>query len=390
MHTDNREGGPAWRVPRTHASRINQHLRQEILAAIEPALFGDPWAAHGIVARFEERFAAQMGYRHVSGVQSGSAGLRLALLACGLRPGDEVITVANSDIATTAAISQCGGRPVLCDIQPSDYNMDPAAVESLIGPRTAGLLPVDMYGHPADVRTLRQIADRHGLFIVEDAAIAAGARDHGQPVGAFADMVVFSCAPFKLLEGLSYGGLVATARAELHRQVELLKGFGLQPGIPKALPSTYAHIAEGYNLALPPVEAAVLEVKLPHLPRWVAQRRQVAHWYAQGLANAPGITLPQPRPTTEPAFREYTIQVAYGRDRAYRRLQVQGVQAALHYVPPVHQQPLYRDQPLRGADRLPVTETLSPTTLCLPVDPEITEADAEFVVATLLAALAEG
>ncbi len=367
--------GETWRVPRSHAPRVNLRLKDEILQAIAPVLFGEPWAAWQAVRLLEQRFAEEMGYAYAVGVQSGSAGLRLSLLACGVRPGDEIITVANSDIATTAAISHCGAIPVLCDVRPSDYTMDPDLVESLITERTVGLLPVDLYGHPADVRRLREIADRHGLFIVEDAALAVGAQDYGKPVGAFADLTVFSFAPYKPFEALGPCGMVVTPHRHLWERVALLSGYGLEPGIPKAPPVRYHHVAEGYNLRMAPVDAAVLLVKLPYLQGWSEKRRRIGQWYAEGLASLEDVVSPAFRPESEPIFRTYTVRVLGGkRDQVYHRLREQGIQAALHYVPPVHMQPVYQERRLPGADRLPVTEMLAEEVLCLPVDPEF-EAD---------------
>lgn len=361
-----------WRVPRSHAPRVNRRLRDQILQALDPVLFGDPWAAWQIVRTFEQRFAQAMGYPYAVAVQSGSAGLRLGLLACGVQSGDEVVTVGNSDIATTAAISHCGAVPVLCDVQPSDYTIDPDLVEPLITEHTKALLPVDLYGHPANVRRLREIADRYGLFLVEDAALAVGARDHGKPVGAFADVTVFSFAPYKPFEALGPCGMVVTPHPHLWERVALLSGYGLEPGIAKEPPVKYHHVAEGYNLRMAPVDAAVLLVKLPYLQEWSEKRRRIGQWYAEGLASVEGIALPTFRPESEPTFRTYTVRVhREDRDRAYHQLRERGIQAALHYVPPVHQQPVYQGRNLPGADRLPVTEMLGEELLCLPVDPEL-------------------
>lgn len=376
--TEDNQVKRGWQVPRTKAPIIHRRLGKELLEAISPVLFGDPWEARQIVAEFERQFGTEMGYRYVSAVQSGSAGLRLSLLACGIKPGDEVITVANSDIATTAAISHCGATPVLCDVLASDYTMNPELVEPLITERTVGLLPVDLYGHPADVRCLREIADRHNLFIVEDAAIATGARDYGQALGAFADMIVFSCSTHKPFEGIGNGGLVVTDREALWEQVELLKGFGLQAGTPASMPVDYNHVAEGYNLKMAPVDAAVLSVKLPYLKSWSEKRRLVGSWYEERLTGIEGVVLPIFRSESEPIFRTYTVRIR-NRDRAYQILQREGVQAALHYTPPIHLQPVYRDRKLPGSDRLPVTEQLGQETLCLPVDPEFGLEEVDYV-----------
>jgi dTDP-4-amino-4,6-dideoxygalactose transaminase len=388
-HRDRLDNGSTpseWQVPRTNAPKIHRRMQGQLLEAISPVLFGDAWEAQQIVVEFERKFALEMGYRFVSAVQSGSAGLRLSLLACGVEPGDEVITVANSDIATTAAISHCGATPVLCDVSASDYTIDAQLVEALISERTVGLLPVDLYGHPADVYRLREIADRHDLFIIEDAAIATGARDRELPLGAFADMTVFSCSPYKPFDGIGNGGLVVTENQTLWERVELLKGFGLQPGEPKSLPVKYDHLAEGYNLKMTPVDAAVLSVKLPYLRGWSEERRRIGSWYRERLTGIEDVKLPSFRPESEPIFRTYTIRVR-ARDLVYRRLQEGGVQAALHYVPPVHLQPIYRDRDLPGSDRLRVTERLGEDILCLPVAPEMSREDVHYACELLLSVL---
>ena len=381
--SENSHTPSGWRVPRTNAPKIHRRMERELLEAVSPALFGDAWEAQQIVAKFEREFAVEMGYEFVSAVQSGSAGLRLSLLACGVKPDDEVITVANSDIATTAAISHCGATPVLCDVTASDYTMDVELVESLITERTVGLLPVDLYGHPADVYRLREIADRHELFIIQDAAIATGARDRELPLGAFADMTVFSCSPYKPFDGIGNGGLVVTADESLWERVEILKGFGLRAGVPKTLPVKYDHVAEGYNLKMTPIDAAVLSVKLPYLKSWSTERRRIGSWYRERLIGVQGIKLPSFRPEAEPIFRTFTIRVR-ARDSVYRRLQEGGVQAALHYVPPVHLQPIYRDRNLPGSERLPVTEQLGNDILCLPVALEMRREDVQVACELLL------
>jgi dTDP-4-amino-4,6-dideoxygalactose transaminase len=364
------QSGQQWDVPRSNAHLIRRGLRQELLAAIEPVLFGDPWEAKRIVRQFEQDFAAEMGYKYVSAVQSGSAGLRLSLLACGVVAGDEVITVANSDIATTAAISQCGGTPVLCDVLDSDFTMDPDGVESLVTERTVGILPVDLHGHPSDVRRLRQIADRHDLFIVEDAALATGARDYGEQVGSFADLAVFSCAPYKPFEGIGNGGLVVTDLENAWDRVELLKGYGMQPGVSQSLPERFDSVAEGCNLPMSPIDAAVMSTELPYLKSWTEKRRSIGARYEEQLTQAERIKVPWFRPESEPIFRTYAVRVPE-RDFVYRRLRDEGIQASLHYVPPVHMQPVYQGRILPGSGRLPRTEALVRETIDLPVDPEM-------------------
>jgi dTDP-4-amino-4,6-dideoxygalactose transaminase len=366
------------RVPRARISEAHGRLRDALMAAVEPVLFGDITAATDALEAFERVFASVCRRRHVYGVQSGTAGLFLALRACGIGPGDEVITVGNSDISTTAAISHCGATPVLCDILARDYTVDPDKVTDLITPRTRAILPVDLYGHPADVRVLREIADRAGLRVVEDAALAAGARDYGQPVGAFADVTVYSFAPYKPLGAVGSGGAVAVDDPDLASRLRVLRGYGAMPGAPAPVPGHQAHVAEGYHLPLDGVQAAVLSVKLPYLGEWTRRRRAIAQVYATGLQRLP-VRLPLFRPTSEPTFRQYTVCVPQ-RDVVYSRLKEAGIEVVLHYVPPVHRQPVYRDRTLPGAGRLPVTEQVGASLVCLPVFPEACEADLACVI----------
>jgi dTDP-4-amino-4,6-dideoxygalactose transaminase len=373
------------RVPRASPEREHTALRDELLAAVQPILLGD--AAEGDLARaaFEEALAAATDQRVALGVQSATAGLLLALRACDIGPGDEVITVANSDISTTAAITHSGATPVLCDVRAADATIDPELVEAMVTPRTRAIVPVDLYGHPADVRALRAIADRRGLRIVEDAALAIGACDHGRPVGAFADAVVFSFSAYKPLGTIGSGGAVATSDLALARRLRILRGYGAASDLPAAAPGHQTYVDEGYHLPLDGLQAAVLSVKLPHLPTWTRRRRDIAAAYANGLQTLP-VDLPSFRAESEPTFRQYTVGVPQ-RDVVYRRLREAGVDAVLHYVPPVHWQPVYRGRGLPGSERLPVTEQLATRLLCLPVSPALEAEDVAYVVDALRDAL---
>lgn len=372
-------------VPRARITLTHRHLRDALRRSVDAVLFEDLPAGDAAVEEVERLLAAAVQRRVVVGVQSGTSGLMLALRAVGVGPGDEVITVANSDISTTAAISHCGALPVLCDIRAEDYTIDPDRVAALITRRTRALLPVDLHGHPADVRALRDIADRHGLAIVEDAALALGARDHGRPVGAFADVVVYSFAPYKPLGCLGNGGAVATDSAALARRLQVLRGYGASPDAPPGVPGHQRYVEEGFNLPLDPLQAAVLRVKIPHLEEWTRRRREVAGFYAHHLEALP-VTVPMFRPDAEPTFRQYTIRVPH-RDHVYAHLRECGVEAVIHYAPAVHRHPAYRTRGLPGADRLPVTERVTRELLGLPVFPELQEDEMLKVAATVADAL---
>jgi dTDP-4-amino-4,6-dideoxygalactose transaminase len=296
-----------------------------------------------------------------------------------------VITVGNSDISTTAAISQCGATPVLCDILERDYTIDVDLVEPLITSRTAAILPVDLYGHPANVKRLRQVADRHGLKIVEDAALACGAADHGQPVGAFADATAFSFAPYKPLGSVGSGGMITTNDDEIALRLRVLAGYGHIPERTAPTPGHQHHLGEGYNVPLDPLQAALLTVKLPHLCAWTARRRAVVRAYEARLQGC-AVQLPVFRPESEPTFRQYTVLIRDQRS-AYEELLRRGVEVVLHYVPAIYKQPVYVNRKLPGADRLPVTERVTSSLLCLPVTPDLSEEDVAYA-ANILRSLA--
>lgn len=376
----------SWKVPRSKSHLFNQQIKEEILEAITPALFGDYWDYPELLRRFEKGFAELMNYQHVSAVQSGTAALLLALRAMGLQAGDEVITVANSDMSTTGSISHCGATPVLCDVYETDYTMNLDRVEALITPRTRGLLPVDLYGHPANVRQLREIADRYHLFIVEDAAIATAARDYDMPMGAFADMVCFSTVPTKQIGSVGNGGMVATALHELWEKLEVFRGYGLPPESAKTLHARNDQIAEGYNLKMSPVDAAVLTVKLAYFPAWTEKRKQIALWYEALLQDIEGVTLPTFRPESQPVRREFALCVR-DREKVFQALRENGVQAALNYFPPAHQRPVYQQRNLPGSQNLPVTDQLARQIITLPVDPLLDQDDIAYVCQVLKDAL---
>ncbi len=375
-----------WKVPRSKAHLFNQQIKEEILQAIEPALFGDYWDFPNLLIAFEKSFAQFIGMAHVTAVQSGSTALLLALKAAGLQYGDEVITVANSDMSTTSAIMNCGARPVFCDILESDYTINPDLVEALITDRTRGLLPVDLYGHPANSKALQKIAKQHGLFIVEDAAIATAARDFGHGMGAFADLVCFSTCSTKQIGAIGNGGMVATNDANLREQLEIYRGYGLNPATAKGQHAGNDQIADGYNLKMSPVDAAVLSVKMKFLPEWTEKRKQIAHQYETRLQGVAGISLPTFRPESEPVRREFALCVQH-RDRVFDTLRENGIQTALNYCPPAHQRKVYQELNLPGSRQLQKTEQISREIITLPIDPLLTSEEIDYVCDQLILAV---
>jgi len=371
--------GPSFKIPRSRVYQTHRQMGEELRKAMQPVLFDGHSEGERCVQELEEEFGKVVQKKYAFGVHSGTVGLFLALKACGVGQGDEVITVPNSDISTTAAISHCGALPVMCDILIEDYNINSMSLEPLITKRTKAILPVDLYGHPANVRSLREVANRHGLAIVEDAALALGASDFARPVGAYGDVAVFSFAPFKPLGCVDNGGMVVTDDPKIGTQLELLRGYGADPQRNFAQARGHQrYVVEGYNVPLDSLEAAILKVKLPYLKEWTRSRQAIARIYEKGFSDTP-VEVPSFRPASEPTFRNYTVRVP-NRDFVYSRLREIGIEATLHYTPPVHHQPVYIDKLLPGSNYLPITEEVSAQLINLPVSPELEEEEARFVV----------
>lgn len=377
QHTD-------FRVPRSRTFQTHQSMRTELLDALKPILFESMDCAKHARNEVERMFAPEVQQEFACAVHSGTVGLFLALRASGIQPADEVITVGNSDVSTTAAISHCRATPVLCDVKESDYTIDPDRITPLISERTAAILPVDLHGHPADVKRLRSIADQYDLKIVEDAALATGAADYGLPVGAFADATVFSFAPYKPLGSVGNGGMVTTNDEVIARRLRLLVHYGHVLDRESTLPGHQKFIAEGYNIPLDPLQAAIVSVKLPYLDAWTDRRRSIVAAYEDGLYDTDAI-LPSFRAESSPTFRSYTIRVP-NQAAAYQKLRQAGIEVVLHYTPPTHHQPVYEDR-LPGAGKLSVTERLAQDLLCLPVTVELTDVDIQFVIETVRSVL---
>ncbi len=368
-----------FRIPRSRTFETHRALREQFLAAVEPLVLNTYNHSAKVRADFEAEFAAEMGARYAVAVGSGTFALFLAMRASGIGAGDEVITVANSDISTSAAITNCGARPVVVDVRASDYTIDIDQVEARVTPKTRAILPVDLHGHPADVKALRPIAERHNLKIIEDAALATGAYDYGRPVGAFADATAFSLAPFKPFGSAGNGGIVVTDDDEIYQNLCLLADYGHAPRGPNQPAAYQNYIAEGYNVPLDALQAAIMRVKLPYLKQWTAKRRAIGSALEAGLAGTSART-PQLRPESAPTFRSFTIRV----DRqleVHQRLREAGIEAVIHYAPPITHYSVYAGL-FPNADQLPVTERLGREIVNLPVSPEFTDEDIEYMIDT--------
>jgi dTDP-4-amino-4,6-dideoxygalactose transaminase len=371
-------------VPLVDLLGQTQALRAEIDAAVARTLDSGWYILGKEVAAFEAEFAAYItahGGAPVGciGVNSGTDALHLALLACGVGPGDEVITVAHTAVATAAAIRLAGATPVFVDVDPATYTLDPAALAAAITPATKAVIPVHVYGHPADLDAILSVARGAGLRVIEDCAQAHGAIYRGRHVGAWGDLGCFSFYPTKNLGALGDGGAVISTSPALVEQVRLLREYGWTPQ------ARYVSQVVGMNSRLDELQAAILRAKLPHLDAWNGARRALAAAYAAHLPAA--LALPVEQPTCRHVYHLYVVRVA-GRDGFRRRLQAAGIGTGIHYPVPIHRQPAYAGQP--GAARaLPQTERLAGEIVSLPMHPQLTVAQIAQVAAAAQAALDE-
>lgn len=324
------------------------------------------------VLAFESELAAYLGVAHGVGVGSGTEALHLALAACGIGAGDEVITVAHTAVATVAAIELSGATPVLVDIEPDHYTLDASKLEAAIGPRTKAVVPVHLYGQAADLSPVMEIARRRGLKVIEDCAQAHGALYQGRRVGAWGDMACFSFYPTKNLGAFGDGGMVVTNDQDLAGRARLLREYGWAE-------RNVSSVA-GWNSRLDELQAAILRVKLRYLDADNAARQQWAFFYDQALAESQ-LVLPKFLPEAPHVYHLYVVRCG-DRDRLHDFLHARGIGTLIHYPVPVHLQPAYRCR-LRGSDQLPETERAAGEVLSLPMYPELTRAEAAHVVATV-------
>ena len=330
------------------------------------------------VAAFERAFAAHVGVKHCVGVNSGTSALHLALICAGVKPGDEVITVPMTFIATSWAISYAGATPVYVDVDPVTYTMDPEQVERAITPRTRALLPVHLYGQPADLRALQDISNRHGIPLIEDAAQAHGARYRGQPAGSFGLCGCFSFYPGKNLGGYGEGGAVVTNDDRIASRLRSLRDHAQQ--------QRYHHDEIGFNYRMDAFQGAVLGVKLRYLERWTEARRFLAERYSKGLAGLP-LQLPVEAVGRQHVWHLYVV-LARERDRLRTELEARSVQTGLHYPIPLHLQRAYAHLSYARGE-FPVAERIGSECLTLPLFPEMTIRQQDAVIEALSDVLQE-
>ncbi len=335
-------------------------IKPEIDEAVARVLESSQFVLGDEVAAFEEDFARYCRAEHAVGVNSGTSALHLALLAAGVGPGDEVITVPFTFVATAAAIGYTGARPVFVDVEPTSFNMDVSQIEAAITPRTKAILPVHLYGQPTDMDPILEIGRRHGLVVIEDAAQAHGAEYKGRRVGSIGDLTCFSFYPGKNLGAYGEGGAVTTNNADYARTLRMLRDWGAE--------RKYHHELKGYNYRLEGMQGSVLRVKLPHLERWTEARRAHARHYSERLASS-GIPTPFERPDVRHVYHIYAVRTAR-RAELQRALQAAGIQTGIHYPVPVHLQPAYAELGYRRGD-FPHAEQAADEVLSLPMYAEL-------------------
>lgn len=356
-------------VPFVDLATCHRELSSEILSAIERSLHAGGFVGGPEVDGFEREFAEYLEAERVVGLASGTDALRLALMAVGVQPGDEVITVPNTFIATTEALSQAGVTFRFVDVDPRTSNMDASQLASTIGPRTVGIMPVHLYGQPADLDAIGAVAERHGLWMVEDAAQAQGSRYKGRRVGGHGVAAAFSFYPGKNLGACGEAGAVATKDQAIAARIRSLREHGQR--------AKYYHEEEGYNARLDAWQAAVLRIKLRRLDEWNARRRVAAELYRTALADIGEIVLPHEPDWAEGNYHLFVIH-ANRRDALRQHLTDAGVHTGLHYPLPLHRQVAYEHLGLR-AGAFPVAEDLADRLLSLPMHPELGEDDVAHV-----------
>lgn len=337
-------------------------IRTEVNDAIQGVLDSCQFTLGSEVAAFEKEFANYVRSPHGVAVNTGTSALHLALLAAGIGPGDEVITVPFTFVASVAAIHYSGATPVLVDIDPRYFNMDPDQVEKAITPRTKAIMPVHLYGQPADMDPILEIARRHKLLVIEDAAQAHGAEYKGQRAGSLGDMGCFSFYPGKNLGAYGEGGMLVTANEEYARKVRMLRDWGAE--------KKYEHVLKGYNYRMEGIQGAVLRVKMRHIEAWTEARRSHAALYDQLLAGS-GVLTPQAMADVRHVYHLYVIRTKQ-RQRWMDALQAEGIQSGIHYPFPVHLLPAYADLGYKAGD-FPHSEQAANEVLSLPMYAELTD-----------------
>ncbi len=348
------------KIPFVDLKSLHNELRGELQEVFERVLENSSFVLGPEVQRFEQEFAAYVGTTHCVAVNTGTAAIHLALAALGIGPGDEVITVPHTFIATAEAITAVGARPVFVDIDPVSFTMDPALIEASITSKTRAIIPVDLYGQVADMDPIQEIADRHGIPIIEDACQAHGAEYKGRRAGSFGLAGCFSFYPGKNLGACGEGGAVTTNDGDLAQRIRLWRDHGSS--------KRYEHVFPGLNMRMEGLQGGILSVKLKYLDRWNDQRRQAAAEYGKALADT-DVVVPTEMNYGRHVYHLYVIQSS-NRDALRQQLTDVGIESGLHYPTPLHLQEAYRFLGYKEGD-FPVTERVKSRILSLPIYPGI-------------------
>lgn len=349
-----------------------RELKSEIDAAVARVFESSQFILGKETTAFEEEFASYCDVQYAIGVNSGTSALHLALLAAGIGPGDEVITVPFTFFATVATIEYTGATPVYVDVDPRTFNIDVHQIEAVITERTRAILPVHLYGQPADMNPILDIARRHKLVVIEDVAQAHGAEYQGRRTGGIGDLGCFSFYPTKNLSAAGEAGLVTTNNPDYARTIRMLRNWGEE--------HRYYPVLKGYNYRLPGLQAAILRVKLRRLERWTEARRALAADYDRLLEEI-DIVRPASIAGARHVYCLYTIQAA-DRDRLAGGLDAAGIKTAVHYPLPIHLMPAYTDARYKAGD-FPAAETCARTVLSLPIYPHMTRSQVEQVASEI-------
>jgi len=357
------------KVPFVDLHAQYQTIKEEVQEAVMDVMERGDFVLGGKVGEFEKTFAEYCGAEYGIGVDSGYSALEILVQAYGIGPGDEIITSANTFIATTLAITSSGAMPVLVDMDSKTYNIDPSKIEAVISEKTKAIMPVHLYGQPAEMDAIMAIAEKYNLIVIEDASQAHGSKINGKRVGILGHAAGFSLYPGKNLGGYGDAGIITTNDPEIDEKCRMLRNLGMK--------IKYYHDIKGYNHRLDTMQAAVLCVKLPHLDDWSASRRRAAARYSEKLAGLNVVT-PVCPDWAEPVYHLYVIQVD-DRDGLQKHLGEEGVASGIHYPIPIHMQEAYKELPYGDGD-FPETELYATKTISLPMYPEITDEMIDYIV----------
>jgi len=344
-------------------------IKPEIDTAIQQVIDNSSFILGDEVSEFEKEFAAFCGVKYAVGLDSGISALELGMRALGIGPGDEVITPANSFIASSSSISFTGAKPVLVDCLPDTYNIDPKCVEKAITKKTKAIMPVHLYGQPAEMDSILKIARKHRFFVVEDACQAHGALYHGKKTGSFGELAAFSFYPGKNLGAYGDAGALVTNKKKIAQKVSMMRNYGQK--------KKYDHQFLAWNRRLDNLQAAILRVKLRHLDLWNKKRFENAEVYYGLLSHSP-VVIPYILPKARHVFHLYVIQTER-RDELQKFLNERGISTGIHYPVPIHLQKAYKSLGYKRGE-FPVTEKLSKKILSLPMYPELSRIEIEYVV----------